>query len=1007
MANTGGRAVRIAAPALLWYTALIELAIGSLMAISGELFAADVYRFVNQQLALVSALFIVGGGAPLLALSGFWPKRLLASAPFLAMVPPAILAVNFLLAGVSSGVIAYAYLTLALLICGVWMIARQDRLPVRLFVLTAGALLATIGVAMVVASDNYANQLTYADLASYLWLIAPLFLLGGVGLVVTEIRAARSRATSSKLLLAFACIAALDFGFLVATFTTTHTWTGVLFYGFMAVVLLVAAPRLSVWTETPVLFAWMAAVAAIGDLALAFLERFGGQRLFPSSALLHPIGATGVALVSIALALALYPRRTIVPRLSATLALSGAGIAVLGLVAQLGAPTATPDELLGYAARGEVSPSLTGMLVILACAAVVLLQIARPATRVLPQLYVALAALLIGYLAVNALAYMESSPEALAVLGASAMRQHAVLAVGSLAIALAFAGTSRLFSAPIGDRLFGAVVAIGVLAWIRTAFADEALVYLIKNGYSATWLSSHDTLQDAMSGMSILIVATALGAALLFLRTVTFPLDEIMRAIARARAGEPRAQAYVDGADEIGSLARAFNQLTRELADQSELNERTALHDRLTDLPNRALFAQRLERVVRSGRPFTMLYLDLDRFKEINDAFGHDAGDVVLREFARRLGEGLAGIDTLARFGGDEFGILLPDAGEPTGALNAAESVRSTLVPPFKLRGHDVFVEASIGVVRYPADGVDGETLLRRADIAMYDAKRSGKGLAAYTPEADPQNEKRLALMSDLRHAIERRELLLHFQPQVRLRNGGACASVEALVRWKHPSRGMVSPADFIPLAEESGFINELTLWVMREATAAVASLHATGQAVHLAVNVSARDLHFPGLVDAVDTALRTTGMQPNTLTIEITETAVMADTGRSLDTLARLSALGVRLSIDDFGAGYSSLAYLRRLPVNELKIDRMFVADMLGNASSDAIVGSVIQLGHSLGLSLVAEGVEDADTHDALKARHCDLAQGYHIARPMPLVDLAVWLMRHEDKVEIESAAD
>ena len=1007
MANTGGRAVRpIAAPALLWYSALLELAIGALMAISSELFEADVYRLINQQLEPVAVIFLFCGGAALLALSGFWPKRLLVVVPFLALVPPAILATNFLQAGVSSGVIAYSIQVLALLVCGIWTIARHDRIPARVFVIMAGAVLVTIGVAMVVARDNFANQLTYADLANYLWIIAPLFIVGGVGLIASELRAAR-RAASSRVLLAFACIAAIDCGFLVATFTTSHTWTGVLCYGLMSVVLLIAAPRLSVWSEAPVLFASMAAVAAIGDLALASLDRLGGDRLFPSFTLLHPVGALGVAYISMALALTLYPRGVVAPRLTAALALSGAAVAGVGIVAQAGAPTVTPEELLGFAAIDQVSPSLTGMLVIIACSGIVLLHVVRPATRVLSQAFVALAALLIGFLALNALAYMEASPDALAVLGPSAMRQHAVIAVGSLAVALAITGISRLFSAPIGDRLFGAVIAIGVLAWIRTTFADETLVYLIGKGYSATWLATHDTVQDAMAAMSLLIVAAAGGAAVLFLRTVTLPLDEIMRAITRARAGEPRAQAYVDGADEIGLLARAFNQLTRELADQSDLNERVALHDRLTDLPNRALFSQRLERMVRSGGPFTLLYLDLDRFKEINDAFGQDAGDDLLRELAQRLAGQFTSADTLARFGGDEFALLLPDTGDLTVAMSAAELVRSTLVRPFRLSGNDVFVEASIGVVGFPTDGADAETLLRRADIAMYDAKRSGKGLSAYAPENDPQNQKRLELMSDLRRSIAQRELRLHFQPQIRLRSGGACASVEALVRWKHPVRGMVAPGDFIPLAEESGFINELTLWVIREATAAVASLRKPGRALHLALNVSARDLHFPGLVDAVDTALRTTRLEPNALTIEITETAVMADTRRSLDTLARLSALGVRLSIDDFGAGYSSLAYLRRLPVNELKIDRMFVADMLANASSDAIVGSVIQLGHSLGLSLVAEGVEDAGTQDALRARHCDLAQGYHIARPMPLADLRAWLAQHEDKIEVETAAD
>ncbi|HZP97784.1 MAG TPA: bifunctional diguanylate cyclase/phosphodiesterase, partial [Candidatus Limnocylindria bacterium] len=399
------------------------------------------------------------------------------------------------------------------------------------------------------------------------------------------------------------------------------------------------------------------------------------------------------------------------------------------------------------------------------------------------------------------------------------------------------------------------------------------------------------------------------------------------------------------------------------------------------------------------GGGFAVLYLDLDRFKDVNDAFGHDAGDALLRELGERISRPLTTSDTLARFGGDEFAILLPRARDLVEATATAEVIRAVLERPFDLRGHRVFVEASIGLVLFPQDGVDADTLLRHADIAMYQAKHTGKDIVAYAAEHDPQSQQRLDLMSDLRHAIERDELRLHFQPQIRL-EGGACTSLEALVRWQHPERGVVPPASFIPLAENSGFINELGLWVIREGTRALASLPSFGVPIRLAINISARNLHDAGLVDAVGSALRTAQLDPGALTIEITETAVMSDTQRSLDTVERLSALGVRLSIDDFGIGYSSLAYLRRLPVNELKIDRTFVMDMLANASSDAIVTSVIGLGHSLGLSVVAEGVEDADTLEALSARHCDLAQGFHIARPMPFDQLVEWLRERGSSV-------
>jgi predicted signal transduction protein with EAL and GGDEF domain len=312
------------------------------------------------------------------------------------------------------------------------------------------------------------------------------------------------------------------------------------------------------------------------------------------------------------------------------------------------------------------------------------------------------------------------------------------------------------------------------------------------------------------------------------------------------------------------------------------------------------------------------------------------------------------------------------------------------LMKPFDVSGHRVFVEASIGVVLFPADGADSDTLLRRADIAMYQAKRSGKGIVAYQAEHDPQSQRRLDLLSDLRHAIARDELFLHYQPQTR---GDGTSSFEALLRWRHSARGMVPPSEFIPLAEESGFINEVALFVVREAVRDIATLGSLVAEPRVAVNLSARNLHLPGIVDAIAAELSASHVDPGALTIEITETAVMSDAKRSLETLTRLSELGVRLSIDDFGTGYSSLGYLRRLPVKELKIDRSFVMDMLTNQSSDAIVTSTIQLGHSLGLEVVAEGVEDAATLEALGQRGCDLAQGYHIARPMPFADLVEWL--------------
>jgi diguanylate cyclase (GGDEF)-like protein len=459
------------------------------------------------------------------------------------------------------------------------------------------------------------------------------------------------------------------------------------------------------------------------------------------------------------------------------------------------------------------------------------------------------------------------------------------------------------------------------------------------------------------------------------------------------------AVALLLGAGVLVAVAIAVDaavRVRRALRGVAAEQERQSLHDRLTGLPNRALLVDRLEEAVGSARAtgerLGLLLMDLDRFKDVNATFGHRRGDGVLVDVAERLaairGEG----DTLARLGGDEFALLASGAGEAD-AGDAATRMLDALRAPFDLEGTPIEVGASIGVALYPDHGEDADTLLRRADVAMYQAKRGEQGHAVYVAEDDDSSPERLALIADLRRGIAAGELELHYQPKVN------CAdrevhSVEALVRWRHPRHGMVPPDRFIGLAEQTGLIRDLTEWVLGEALHQCAAWDARGISVDVAVNVSARNLRDATLPDLVGGLLSREGLAPTRLIVEITENALMIEPRAAHETMARLREMGVRIAIDDFGTGYASLSYLQRLPAHELKIDRSFVKGLAADHADAAIVRSTISLGHDLGLSVVAEGVEDSETLDLLSRAGCDVAQGYVLTRPVPPAELVDWLL-------------
>lgn len=432
---------------------------------------------------------------------------------------------------------------------------------------------------------------------------------------------------------------------------------------------------------------------------------------------------------------------------------------------------------------------------------------------------------------------------------------------------------------------------------------------------------------------------------------------------------------------------------------QEEAMQHQALHDALTGLPNRTLFYDRLEVAMRGSdrehKPLSILLLDLDRFKEINDTLGHHMGDQVLQEVAKRLETVLRATDTVARLGGDEFIMLLPGANSDQ-AFSVISKISNAFTTDFIIDGNALNIEVSIGVTAYPEHGGDPHTLIRRADVAMYAAKNNGTGSAVYDVKTDSHSPSRLSLIGELRRGIERSELLLHYQPKVNLA-AGCVYGVEALVRWEHPVRGMIPPVEFIPLAEGCGLINPLTEWVLDMALRNHYQWRLVGVELITSVNLSVRSLQVLDLPDRIAASLKAWKIEPQWLELEITESGIMNDPVRALKILTRLDEMGVRLAIDDFGTGYSSLAYLKRLPVDEVKIDRSFVTDMLRDGSNSVIVKSTIDLGHNLGMKVVAEGVEDIECLNMLTALGCDAAQGYYISRPIESDAFLLWFSQRQ----------
>ena len=515
-------------------------------------------------------------------------------------------------------------------------------------------------------------------------------------------------------------------------------------------------------------------------------------------------------------------------------------------------------------------------------------------------------------------------------------------------------------------------------------------------------------LQLALLLITLLAVGVFAIGSLYTANRVTTPLRQLARAAEQLGRGDYDTPVRgAERSDELGELAQSFERMRVSVAEKQAQILKLAYWDALTGLPNRVQFGDAVERAIATarGKPLAVLMLDLDRFKNINAKLGYAVGDRLLQAAAERLSrEVLREGDMVARRSGDEFAVLLCDA-TPELAASVAQRITRAFEQPLSLDDNRLDLTVGAGIACWPLHADAADTLINRAEMAMYAAKKRHAGPQLYEPAMDDSSAQSLSLLSDLREAIVRGELRLHLQPKLALATG-AVAGAEALVRWQHPVRGMIPPGQFIPFAEQTGFIRQLTLWVFEACAKAWRELHAEGADMVLSVNLSARDLFDSDLPAKLEALLLQHRVPAEAFCLEITESAIMDDPERAMATLNRLALMGFKMSIDDFGSGMSSYGYLKRLPVDELKIDMVFVRNMDRDPVDVKLVRSMVELAHNLGLTVVAEGVESAKTWDQLRELNCDQAQGYHMGKPMALAEFVAWSARWVEKHRLPGAA-
>ena len=568
----------------------------------------------------------------------------------------------------------------------------------------------------------------------------------------------------------------------------------------------------------------------------------------------------------------------------------------------------------------------------------------------------------------------------------------------SLAAPLAADALTRMQASDAGL----AEAALGNAPYLLRAVAvssnAQGRVQLLLAGSIDDAVSPYRTLQWTLALLTLFGVALFGVGSAWTAGHVTRPLRALVQASMRLGRGEYGAPiAHTAERGEVGDLARAFDHMRLNIATQQQEIRQLAYWDRLTGLPNRVQFRDAVLAAVQVDEraSLAVIMLDLDRFKHVNDVLGYASGDRLLQGVAERLRSVVREGDTIARLSGDEFALLLPGA-DASLAQDVAARITAAFERPLQLDDHTIDLSAGLGIALWPAHGPDGDTLLSRAEVAMYAAKRRTAGAQLYDASLDSASAQNLSLLTELRQAMDEGQLRLFLQPKVDVASGALCGA-EALLRWQHPTRGLVPPMAFIPFAEQTGFVRQLTLWMFSEVARRQSALVAMGVA-RVAINLSTRDLLDTELPDKLDALLVRHGATASRLCLEITESAIMDDPERAEATLQRLAERGFKLSIDDFGTGYSSLAYLKRLPVHELKIDKSFVLAMERDASDAKIVRSTIDLAHALGLSVVAEGVENASILAQLRALGCDDAQGFHFAKPLAFDAFGAWVAAHAE---------
>ena len=538
---------------------------------------------------------------------------------------------------------------------------------------------------------------------------------------------------------------------------------------------------------------------------------------------------------------------------------------------------------------------------------------------------------------------------------------------------------------------------------------DSLLANIDKHIESSGIRDMHTLTKVAKLQTNILIIMAISGLGVILItilslqRLVFHPIDSVARALKAEAFGKEGVLLPNVRSKETQNLVDAFAEMRKQVRSRQSELEHQALHDALTSLPNRTLLQDRMKQAINAARRehknITLLMIDLDRFKDINDTLGHHVGDNVLKEVGNRLIDTLRQIDTVARLGGDEYAVLLPDT-DIAAAEIIAKKILVALENVFVIDELNLFIKASVGLAEYPSHGKDASTLVQHADVAMYVAKRGQLGYAIYNPKDDDYSIGRLALIADLRDALDRNLLKLHYQPVVDF-DTGQTTGAEALLRWEHDKYGAIPPDQIIALAEQTGLIDDVTQWVLNEAIKQCSEWQQQNINISVSINISMYNLKNVELIPHIKSLLEKHKLSAKYITLEITESAMMANPKRSSDTLFKLHDMGIKLSIDDFGTGFSSLAYLKKLPIAEIKIDKSFVLDLLTDENDFMIVKSTVDLAHNLGIKVIAEGIETLEVYKTLHQMQCDTAQGFYISFPLEPKALIGLLMNNNSLIQ------